>query len=149
MVKPRNIQTTQTSGYQSAEDKWWKFTLEQFLREEQMGQMQLRDEMMSTHSRPAEFVAVIGKATRKSMKKIMLKVKKVAFAAMQTAPAVAEIRRFSLFLLNRRKVKVLALTVWQVVDVLPHTQEVRVSQRSLGADSAPGVKLQAESKHRG
>lgn len=34
------------------------------------------------------------------------------------------------------------LTVWQIVDVLPQTQEVRVSQRSLGADPAPGVKLQ-------
>lgn len=34
------------------------------------------------------------------------------------------------------------LTVWQIVDVLPQTQEVRVSQRSLGADSAPGVELQ-------
>lgn len=44
---------------------------------------------------------------------------------------------------------VLQLTVWQIVYVLPQTQEVRVSQCSLGADSAPGVKLQAESKHRG
>lgn len=44
---------------------------------------------------------------------------------------------------------VLQLTVWQIVYVLPQTQEVGVSQRGLRADSAPGVKLQAESKHRG
>lgn len=36
------------------------------------------------------------------------------------------------------------LTVWQIVYVLPETQEVGVSQRGLRADSAPGLKLPAE-----
>lgn len=51
----------------------------------------LSDEMMSTHSRPAEFVAVIGEAILDMHKKTMPEVKKMAFAATQTAPAVAQI----------------------------------------------------------
>lgn len=56
-------------------------------------------------------------------------------SSLSDAAAVTSL--FSLFLLGCEP-----LTVWQIVDVLPQAQEVRVSQCGLGAESPPGVKLQ-------